>query len=146
PSPYDYKTYTLPNVSFRYPQLAAARLSFHSVGFHYPSLHRGQAGPVQTFQLKAIRTGFGVRHAFICTCGRAVIKLYHLHRNLACRRCSRAIYASQTVNQYDRPVLQISRIASFLDNKSRLYRRTRERLKKRLGEKLMTAQGQLGTD
>src|SRR5262249_11061390 len=145
PSPYDPQTYTLPNVSFRYPQLAAVRLSFHIVEFHHPSLHRGQAGPVQTFRLKHIKTGFGVRHAFICTCGRAVIKLYHLHRNLACRRCCNAIYASQTLGKRTRPALQALRIESFLENKPRLSHRTRERLTKKLGQKVVMAQGHMRT-
>jgi hypothetical protein len=146
PSLYDYKIYTMPNISLRFPQLAGIRFSLSFVEFRHPSLHRGQEGPTQTFLLKHIRTGFGIRHAFICTCGKPVIRLFYFHRNLACRRCCNARYASQTLNKHTRPILQASRIASFLDNKSRLYRRTRERLKKRLGEKLMMAQGQLGTD
>jgi hypothetical protein len=106
PSPYDYKTYILPNISLRYPQLASVRLSFHAVEFHLPSLHRGETtGPIQTFRLKHIKTGFGIRHAFICTCQRPVIKLYYLHRKLACRRCCNAIYVSQTLSQHQRPVL-----------------------------------------
>src|SRR5262245_5800748 len=151
PSPHDYQTYILPNVSLRYPQLASIRLSINFVEFRHPSLHRGQEGPTQTFLLKHIRTGIGkhngcgIRHAFICICGRPVITLYYLHRNLACRRCYNARYASQTLNKHTRPILQISRIASFLDNKPRIFRRTRDRLQKRLGEKLMMAQGRLRT-
>jgi hypothetical protein len=145
PSPYDYKSYTMPNISLRYPQLAAARISAQAVEFHHPSLHRGAVGPVQTFRLKPIKTGFGVRHAFICTCGRPVLKLYYRSRDLACLRCCNAIYASQTLDQRSRPILQVSRIQSFLDNKPRLFRRTRERLRKKLGEKVMMAQGSLGT-
>jgi hypothetical protein len=144
PSPYDYKTYTLPNISLRYPQLASVKIFFTSSNSIIR--HRGETtGPIQTFRLKHIKTGFGVRHAFICTCQRPVIKLYYLHRKLACRRCCNAIYASQTLNQHSSPVLQASRIQSFLDNKPRLFRRTRERLKKKLGEKLKMAQGSLRT-
>jgi len=147
PSPYDYKTYILPNISLRYPQLAAAKVSFNIVELHHPSLHRATTGPVQTFRLKHIKTGFGIRHTFICgDCGRPVIKLYYRNRHLACRRCQHAIYASQTLGKRTRPVLQASRIRSFLDNKSRLFHRTRERLRKKLGEKLMMAQGSLGTN
>jgi hypothetical protein len=69
------KTYTMPNVSLRYPHLSGLRLSIHAVEFQLPSLHRSQPGPVQTFRLKHIKTGFGIRHAFICTCQRPVIKL-----------------------------------------------------------------------
>jgi hypothetical protein len=145
PVPRDYKNYTLPNVSLRYPQLASVRLSFHVVEFQHPSLHRGQAGPIQTFRLKHIKTGFGVRHASICACQRPVITLYYLHRRLACRRCHDATYASRTCSKRQRAVLQVSRIQSFLDNKLGLYRRTRDRLEKRLGLKAMMAQGSLGT-
>jgi hypothetical protein len=83
----------------------------HVVEFYHPSLHRGQAtGLVQTFRLKRIKTGFGIRHVFICGCKRPVINLYYRHRNLACRRCCNAIYASQTLDQRSRPILQASRI------------------------------------
>ena len=135
------------DISLRIPQLAAAKVAHNAVEFHLPSLHRSTIGPIQTFGLKHIRTGFGknsfggIRHAFICDCGRPVTKLYVLNRWIACQRCHNAIHASQAVNQQQRPVLQASRIASFLDNKSKLYHRTRERLRKRLGDKVMMAQG-----
>jgi hypothetical protein len=145
PSPYDDKTYLMPNIAFRLP-IASARVNFNCVEFRHDPLHRGQRGRTQTFQFKHIRTGFGIRHVFICTCGRPVQKLYLFQLNLACRHCTGARYASQTVNQYDRPVLQASRIQSFLDSKPRLLRRTRDRLQKRLGEKLMTAQGRMNTE
>jgi hypothetical protein len=145
PSPYDYKIYTMPNISLRFPQVAGIRLSLGFVEFRHPSLHRGQEGPTQTFLLKHIRTGFGIRHAFICTCGKPVIRLFYFHRNLACKCCCNARYASQALDQRSRPVLQASRIESFLDNKPRLLHRTRERLKKKLGEKIMMAQGSLKT-
>jgi hypothetical protein len=145
PSPYDYKTYVLGNIVFRLPQLAGARLNYNLVEFRHPPLHRGQHGPIQTFQFKHIRTGFGIRHVFICSCGRPVQKLYVFYRNIGCRHCLKARYASQACNQHMRPVLQASRIQSFLDNKPRLFRHTRDRLQKRLGEKLMMAQGRLRT-
>jgi hypothetical protein len=146
PSPYDYKTYVLPNISFRYPHLASVKVSNRLAEFILPSLHRGEnKGPAYQFRLKPIRTGFGIRYAFVCHCQRPVIKLYHLHRQLACFRCCRARYASQTCDKRSRPILQASRIQSFLDNKPRLLRRTRERLQKRLGEKVMIAQRRFGT-
>ena len=43
------------------------------------------------------------------------------------------------------PSVTSLRIHDFLDNKPGLYRRTRERLRKRLTEELMRAQGSLGT-
>jgi hypothetical protein len=145
PAPNDFKNYSLPNVSLRYPFLSGVKLSVCVVEFQLPSLHRGQIGPAQSFRLKPIRTGFGIRHAFVCACSRPVIKLYYLHRKLACRRCQDSIYASQALDQRSRPILQASRIESFLDNKSGLYQRTRERLKKKFGEKVMMAQGSMGT-
>jgi hypothetical protein len=146
-SRYDEKTYILRDFSLRFPQLAAAKVARDAVEFHHVSLHRSTIGPIQTFGIKLIKTGFGVhgRCAFICDCGKPVIKLYYRSRRLACRRCCNAIHASQAVNQHQRPVLQASRIASFLDSKSKLYHRTRERLRKRLGDKVMMFQGQLGT-
>jgi hypothetical protein len=147
PSHCDTKTYILRDISLRYPQIAAARLSCEAVEFRHVSLHRSTIGPIQTFGIKRIRTGFGSRGrcALVCDCGRPVIKLYIRNQWMACRRCCNAIHASQAVNQQQRPVLQASRIASFLDSKSKLYHRTRERLRKRLGDKVMMAQGQLGT-
>ena len=146
--PRDFKTYIAPNISFRYPQLVSMRIAWNVVHFQHRSLHRGVEGPIQIFGIKQIRTGLGgyFRHSFVCTCGRPVLKLYFLNARLACRRCQNLIHASQTCNKRTRAALQARRIANFLDNKSRLLRRTRERLQKRLGEKLMMAQGQLGTD
>ena len=140
------KTYRMDNVSLRWPFLSLLRLSHEAVEFTQPSLHRGQPGPIQQFGLKPIKTGFGYRHAFICDCGRAVLKLYCLHRRIACRYCHNAVPASQVLGARTRPLLQIARIKSFLDTKSRLLRRTKERLKQRLGEKALIAQGRLGTD
>jgi hypothetical protein len=144
------KNYVMPNVSLRYPYLSGVRLSVHVVEFQHPSLHRGQIGPIQTFRLKHIRTGFplgagSVRHAFICACSKSAIKLYYYNRNLACRHCTGTVYVSQTLNQHQRLALQASRIETFLDNKPRLLHRTQERLKKKLSDKLMMAQGSLGT-
>jgi hypothetical protein len=138
------KTYTMPNVSLRYPFLVAARLSCEAVEFTQRSLHRGQPGLVQQFGLKPIKTGFGYRYAFECDCGRAVVKLYCLHRRIACRRCHGATYASRAINQHQRPALQASRIQSFLNN-AKLFQRTRERLEKRFGQQVMMAQGKLRT-
>lgn len=145
--PRDYKTYTFPNVSFRYPQLSGIKITWNMVHFTHKSLHRGVEGPTQEFRIKQIRTGLGgyFRHSFICTCGKPVIKLYILNRHIACKRCCNAINASQNLGSKTRPVLQATRIQSFLDNKSRLFHRTQERLRKKLGEKLMMAQSRLGT-
>ena len=116
--PRDYKTYTYPNVSFRYPELSGIKITWNMACFQHKSLHRGVEGPTQEFRIKQIRTGLGgyFRHSFICTCGKPVIKLYILNRHIACKRCHNAIRALQALNQQQRPILQISRIQSFLDS------------------------------
>ena len=64
--PRDYKTYTFPNVSFRYPQLSGIKITWNMVHFTHKSLHRGVEGPTQEFRIKQIRTGLGgyFRHSF----------------------------------------------------------------------------------
>src|SRR5262245_65745695 len=69
PSLYDDKTYILRDITLRFPQLAAAKVSRDSVEFHITSLHRGKLGPIQKFKLKFIRNGFVIRHSFIYQCG-----------------------------------------------------------------------------
>jgi hypothetical protein len=125
--PKDHKIVTAPWISFQYPCVSNARLSAYMVEF----VHNGR---IQKFKLKWIRTNFGLpRFAFICNqCGRPVIKLYFRSGNLACRRCSNAIYASQACDQYKRPTLQAHRIAQFLKLKPCLWHRTRNRLRARV--------------
>jgi hypothetical protein len=133
------KTATLPNISLKHSWLAAVRFAQDAVEFHLPSLHRSTTGPVQQFGLKPQKVGFGTRYLFRCDCGRAVWKLYCLHRHIACRWCHGATYASRTVSQNQRPLLQAIRLQSFLDN-SKLFQRTRDKLTKKLGHKAMMAQ------
>ena len=124
--PRDYKTYIAPYISLRYPEISGIRLAFHCVEFHH-------SGRVQTFRFKWIKTGFGYRRpAFICECGRPVIKLYFRHLNLACRRCTNALYASQTCDKHTRPILQALRLETFLKLKSYMGQRNRRRLKARI--------------
>jgi hypothetical protein len=132
----------------RIPRIESVKVSLTRVDFHFQSLHRGQRGRTETFRLKPIRTGFGTfRYCFHCnTCGRPVVRLYYFNHTLMCRCCCNGRHATQAISRQSRPALQISRITDFLSSKSRLLRRTRERLTKRLGEKIMRAQGQLGTD
>jgi hypothetical protein len=61
-----------------------------------------------------------------------------LHRRIACRHCHGATYASRTLSKNQRPVLQVSRLQSFLN--SQLYQRTRDKLTKKLGHKAMMTQ------
>jgi hypothetical protein len=123
--PRDYQTYTAPNISLRYPQISGLRISAYMVEFHHSSR-------IQTFRLKWIKTGFGYpRSSFICQCGRPVISLYLRNTNLACRRCTNAIYASQTLNQYQRPALRTHRIKQYLTFRPSLTAKTKQRLQAR---------------
>ena len=125
PIPRDYKTYTAPNISFRYPQISGIRISAYMVEFHH-------SNRIQRFRFKWIKTGYGYpRPAFICQCGRPVISLYLRHTNLACRRCTNAIYASQVCNKHSCPALQTHRIEQFLKFKLGLTRKTKQRLQAR---------------
>jgi hypothetical protein len=126
--PRDYKTYTAPNISFRYPQILNMRIAYHMVEFSH-------SRRIQTFRFKWIKTGFGYpRPAFICECGRPVIKIYFKHQNLACRRCCNATYASRTLGKRTRPILQALRLETFLELKSYMSKRNRLRLKARIPE------------
>lgn len=138
------KTATFPNISLRYPWLAAVRLAHDAVEFHLPSLHRGTKGPVQQFALKPQKTGFGIRYYFACDCGRRVWKLYHLHRRIACRHCHGATYVSHNATKKQRVILQLTRIQSFLDN-TKLTKRSKDRLIKRYGHKALMAQSKYQT-
>ncbi len=136
--PRDQQTYTAPNISLRYPQLSGIRLTCSAVEFSH-------SGRTQTFPLKHIKTGFGYfRHAFVCDCGRAVIKLYFRHANLACPHCHNAIRASQTLGKRTRPLLKAVRLQAFLDHKTQLHKRTRQRLLKRLSDKALLPTGNYG--
>jgi hypothetical protein len=137
--PRDYKTYTTPNISLRYPHISSARLSFHVVEFAH-------SGRIQSFRIKRIKTGFGFpRPAFICQCGRAVINLYFRNQNLACRRCCNATYASRTLDKHTRPILKAHRLETFLELKTNIRKHTRHRLLKRLGEKALMPQSNYNT-
>jgi hypothetical protein len=136
--PRDHKTYSAPNISLRYPQLSGLRLTCNAVEFTH-------AGRTQTFQLKPIKTGFGYpRFAFVCDCGRAVIKLYWRHANLACQHCQNAIRASQALGKRTRPLLKAVRLQTFLDHKTHLHKRTRQRLLKRLSDEALLPTGNYG--
>ena len=138
--PRNYAIVTLPNVGFRYPQLASMRLTYHSVEVTHST------GRTQHFKLKPIKTGFGwPRYAFVCNCGRPVITLYSRYASLACRRCCNAVHASQTLNKQTRPILKAHRLEAFLALKTNMLSRTRQRLRARLGEKALMPQGNHNT-
>lgn len=92
----------------------------------------------QTIRLRWCRTGFGGNFrprplSFCNNCGRAVRRLYFKHSNLNCRRCANAIYASQICSGPEtRAQLQATRLRTFLQHKSGMSRRNRQRLQARI--------------
>src|SRR5262245_20703626 len=86
-----------PNVSLKYPQIARLRLQCNCIeilDYH---------GRIQCFRIRWARTYFGQpRPILLCTCGRGAIRLFANYGTYACRRCHRALYASQKNNQFGR--------------------------------------------
>src|SRR5262249_49474282 len=142
--PSDNRTYTLPNISFKYPFLAAARLTRGTIEFHFPSLHRSQLGRTQTFKIYPVGVGYGIRYYFRCDCRRGAMKLYLCNAYLACKHCHHVRMASQTLDKRTRPILQAIRLDHFLSNKPRL-RQAKERLTQRLRQKILMAQSAFGS-
>src|SRR5262245_9383004 len=95
PSLNDAKTYIIPHISLTFPWICGCKVARDKVELTHKPLHRNQLGETQEFHLKHIRTGFGVRHAFVCTCGKPTLKLYFHNGYLACKFCHRARLASQ---------------------------------------------------
>jgi hypothetical protein len=126
PIPREYQIYVAPNISLRYPYIVGMRIAYDGVEFTH-------TGRTQIFDFKWIKTGFGYpRPAFICDCGRPVIKLYFRYLNLACRRCCNAIYGSQACDKNTRPILQALRLQTFLRLKTYMRQRNRRRLQARI--------------
>src|SRR5262249_11233721 len=82
-------------LGLKLPRIATAKLSCESVLFHHKALHRKETGLTQQFGIKTIRLTFGVRHYFVCHCGKPVIRLYYHSQRLACRHCHFGAYLSQ---------------------------------------------------
>src|SRR5262249_18781226 len=123
--PRDYRTYTS-NISLRYPHLTGMKINWSMVQFFH-------SDRVQTFRFKWIKTHYGrPRAAFICECGRPTIKLYFRHQNLGCRTCCNVVYGSQTRNKRGRSILKAIRLRNFLELKSGVSKRNRQRLKARI--------------
>jgi len=115
---------------FRYPFVKSLVISLQTIEANHLS------GYTQPIKLRWCRTGFGgnyrPRPLFICNCGRSVKKLYFCHLNLACRRCCNATYASRICSKRQRPILKANRIKTFLELKSYMSQRNRQRLKARV--------------
>src|SRR5262245_57598132 len=125
PIPRDYQTYIAPNIFFRYPHINSMRISHFMVSFAH-------SNRVQTFGLKAIKTGLGgnysPRYVFICECGHRNSKLYFRRQHLGCRVCLNLTYASRTCNKHSRPKLQAIRLHNFIKLKTGMHKHTKHRL------------------
>jgi hypothetical protein len=113
-APKDYQTYVMSGASLRWPFLSCIRVSCAAAELTLPSPFRGREPKILIFKLKPIYTGIGIRYAFICQCGKPVIKLYWYNNIIACKRCCNARMASQACSQDNRSVLEATRIASVL--------------------------------
>ena len=118
-------------VGFRYPFLKTLTVSLAFIEANHVS------GYNRRIALKWIRTGFGgnwkPRPTFICPrCTRPIITLYCNYGSLACRRCHGAIHASQVCGKRSRPDLQAIKLRNFLNWKTYMSRRNRQRIQARL--------------
>jgi hypothetical protein len=131
PSQYDWNKAHLLELPFRYPFLKNLVISLQTIEANHHS------GYTQVIPLRWIRTGYGGHHRprplFNCRCGRSVTKLYFRHFNLACRRCTNAVYASQVCSgRATRAHLQVQRLQTFLKLKSYMSQTNRRRLAARI--------------
>jgi hypothetical protein len=93
---------------FRYPFAKSLVISLQSIEVQHVTDYN------QIIPLRWIRTGLGglwkPRPLFVCQCGRTVCRVYFRHQHLACRRCWRAVYASQKYDQNGRKRLKASKL------------------------------------
>jgi hypothetical protein len=118
-------------VGFRWPFLQSIVVSLAAVEANHVS------GYTQRIALKWIKTGFGgnwkPRPAFICSkCQQPRIRLYCRYGSLACRRCHGALHASQVCGKHSRPALQAIKLRNFLNWKTYMSQRNRQRIQARL--------------
>jgi hypothetical protein len=131
PSQYDWHKAHLLEAPFRYPFVKCLVISLQNIEANH------HTGYTQVIPLRWIRTGYGGLHRprplFNCRCGRSVTKLYFRHFNLACRRCTNAVYASQVCSgRATRAHLQAQRLQTFLKLKSYMSQTNRRRLAARI--------------
>ena len=115
PDQRDWHKAHLLEMPFRYPFLKSLVISLQNIEANHLS------GYNQIIPLRWVRTGFGgngrPRPLMFCNCGRSVTKLYFRHFNLACRRCTNALYASQVCSgRATRSHLQATRLTNFIQN------------------------------
>jgi hypothetical protein len=130
PNQYEWHKAHILELPFRYPFLKNLVISLENIEINHHSDY------IQTINLRWIRTGFGglsrPRPLFICNCGRSISKLYFKGGHLACRRCHSAIYSSQVCDKDSRSIPQAQRIKNFLQFKSFMSKRNRQRIKARI--------------
>jgi hypothetical protein len=131
PNQCDWNKAHILEAPFKYPFLKSLVISLQDIEAHHIS------GYNQVIPLRWCRTGFGghfrPRPLFICNCGRSVTKVYFKAGNLACRRCTNAVYASQVCSgRATRAQLQAQRLQTFLKLKSYMSRINRRRLAARM--------------
>jgi hypothetical protein len=124
--PNDWHKAHLLELPFRYPFLKNLIISLQTIEANHQSRY------AQPIKLRWIRTGFGgnyrPRPLFVCQCGRSVRRVYFKVGHLACRRCHGATCASRICSKRLRPILQAQRLQVFLQLKSHMSQRNRQRL------------------
>jgi hypothetical protein len=130
PNQCDWNKAHLLELPFRYPFVKSLVISLQNIEVNHHSEY------TQVIPLRWIRTGYGghrrPRPLFICRCGRSITRLYFRHGSLACRRCCDATYASRVCSKRQRPALQAKRLQNFLEFKTYMSKRNRQRIKARI--------------
>lgn len=130
PNQCDWHKAHLLELPFRYPFVKTLVISLQTIEANHRS------GYTQHIPLRWIRTGYGGRHRprplFICSCGRSVTRVYFKGGHLGCRRCCDATYASRVLGKRTRRILQAKRLQNFLQLKSYMSKRNRQRIAARI--------------
>jgi hypothetical protein len=115
---------------FRYPFVKSLIISLQDIEANH------HTGDTQIVPLRWCRTGYGGHHRprplLVCQCGRSVTRVYFKGGHLACRRCCGATYASRQCDKRLRPILQAKRLQNFLQLKTYMSQRNRQRIKARI--------------
>src|SRR5262245_30628007 len=122
----NYERWTL-EMPFKYPFVKHLVISRQTIEANH------HLGYTQRIGIHWIRTGFGrPRPVFICQCGYGVRRLFFRHGHLACKDCYKLTYASRVLDKRTRPILQSIRLRNFLELKSGMSKRNRQRIKARI--------------
>jgi len=122
----NYERWTL-ELPFKYPFVKNLLISRQTIEANH------RLGYTQRIGIHWIRTHFGrPRPIFICECGYGVRRLYFRRGHLACKDCYKLTYASRVLDKRTRPTLQAIRLRNFLEFKSGMSKRNRQRIKARI--------------